>query len=104
MTDLDVSTELDLARNAFGPLPEKVRRRIRRYLAGPTEPRWDDVSSIIVNWQSADCHTLWQAVLAVDPTFPRVGRRTDQHGRILEHWARIPEPKLVVEALRFATH
>lgn len=104
MADLDVNLELDLAHNALGRLPERVRQRIKRFLAHPTEPRWDDVSSIIVNWDAAECSTIWQAVVQVDPTFPRTGRRTDQHGRIAERWSRIPTPELVVKALRFATH
>jgi hypothetical protein len=104
VSKMDVTLELGLARNACGPLSPEIRRRIVRYLARPTEPHWNDIAGIIVNWEAHGCSTIWQAVCQVDPIFPRQGRTMDGLGRIIHPWERIPEPGLVARALRFATH
>jgi hypothetical protein len=103
-SSIDISVELDLARNGAGPLEERDRQRILAYLAHPTEERWDDIAHIIVNGEAVQGSTIWQAVCQVDLTFPRRGRTTDTAGNIVEEWERIPEPALVARALRFATH
>ena len=46
--------------------------------------------------------TLWQAILAVDPTFPNTGKVTDQAGRVVEDWRRFPDSVLIARAIRHA--
>lgn len=99
---VDIERELDLARNMLGPLKPRERTRVRAVLYQPTEETWDDAHGIIVGgdgWM-----TLWQAVIAVDPTFPRVGPSTDVRGRVVERWKRVPSQELLLAALRYATH
>jgi hypothetical protein len=48
--------------------------------------------------------TLWQAVIEVDPTFPKRGRSTDNDNKVIKEWTRIPDRKLLERAIRFATH
>lgn len=94
--------DLDLARNFFGPLDQSIRRRIRRVITSPNARNWEDAHSVIIG--SDGWMTLWQAVIAVDPTFPRTGRVTNQKGDVLEEWRRIPSTDLILRAVRFATH
>jgi hypothetical protein len=98
----DIELELDLARNLFGRLDEEMRERVRAVAVNPTVETWQDAYSVIVG--SDRWLTLWRAVLAVDPSFPRVGRSTDQQGNVVKEWARIPSQELLLRALRYATH
>lgn len=88
---------LDQARNtADQPVSDDARARLYALVEQPTTSTWQDAHSLcIAGWE-----TLWQAVLAVDATFPVLGRRTDQHGDVLEDWERIPDRQLVLAALR----
>jgi hypothetical protein len=43
--------------------------------------------------------TIWEAVLELDPTFPRQGRTTDMDGRIIKDWERIPSQLQVMQAI-----
>lgn len=101
-----VALELNLARNMFGTLPPDIRRRILHYLAKPTVEGWDDIHCILIGWGNGagNAETIWQGVLAVDPTFPTTGRATDLQGNTVEEWSRIPSAELVKQALVFATH
>jgi hypothetical protein len=99
---IDIERELELARNVFGKLRPEYKRALRAVLYHPTEETWEEAHSIIVGadgWM-----TLWQAVIAVDPTFPKVGQRTDVRGRVVERWRRIPSQNLLMAALQYATH
>lgn len=99
---IDIERELELARNVFGKLRPEYKRALRAVLYHPTEETWEEAHSIIVGadgWM-----TLWQAVIAIDPTFPKVGPRTDSRGRIVERWRRIPSQNLLMAALQYATH
>jgi len=99
---VDIEMELDLARNMFGKLKPQYRTMLRAVLYHPSEETWDDARGIIVGadgWM-----TLWQAVIAVDPTFPKVGPATDARGRVVERWRRIPSQELLLAALKYATH
>lgn len=90
---------VDAARNIFGPLEGDERERLAAVLARPTLETWNDAHGLIV----APRFTLWQAWLAVDPSAPRSGRCTDQHGRIVREWARIPDQLTLYRAIRQAT-
>ncbi len=71
---------------------------IKDYLRNPTPDNWDGVSGIIV---CSGGKTIWQSVIAVDPTFPRSGRRYEhQTGKVIKEWERIPDPVLVIRAIK----
>ena len=94
--------DLRFASNLHGALSADVQQRLTAYQRCPCRDHWDDVQSIILN---ADrMLTVWQAVLVVDPTFPSVGKLTDQHGRVLEDWSTIPSRETFMEAIYYATH
>lgn len=94
---------LDQARNMFGPLSEDIRARVQAFLADPTPDAWEGCAHAVIAWR-AGCigTTVWQAVRAVDPTFPNIGRRTVK-GRVVDDWARVPDALLVARAIRQAT-
>ena len=90
---------LERAENVFGKLSEKCKQRIKDYLNDPTYDKWDDISSIII---TSDLKTIWQAVIDIDPTFPKKGRVTDINGNIIKEWDKIPEPYIVLRAIHNA--
>jgi hypothetical protein len=61
---------LDYCQNFFGPLPEHVKQRLKAVLKNPTQETWDKAFCIILNPNKGTGLTLWEAVLAVDPTVP----------------------------------
>ena len=85
--------------NLFGPLDATLRRRLRQVLHDPKR-YWDRDHGLILN--GTTFVTLWQAILAVDPTFQREGKTTDQAGRVVRDWARYPDSVLIGRAIRFA--
>lgn len=91
----DLGLELDLARNMFGPLDSDTRRRIEAVVAAPSQKTWEDAHCIIVG--SDGWMTLWQAVLVIDPTFPR----SKPHDA---PWPKLPNRDLILSALGYATH
>lgn len=96
---------LDGCRNMYGPLAPDIRRRIAAYLAAPSVDGWDDVHSIIVSDDNPRCRTLWQAVIAVDPSFPRTGAPEPAGKRITAQarWrGRFPDAVTVARAIRLA--
>jgi hypothetical protein len=85
---------LNQAENMFGRLGPEPRVRLRAVMDGPTQETWDAAYSLIIN--AASFCTLWQAVLRVDPDFPR----SRGEG---ETWARVPSQHTILRALeRFA--
>ena len=88
------------ARNMFGPLKGDVRERLEAVIANPTEETWDDAFSIILNGKLM---TLWQAWIAVDANAPRTGKRTDQHGKVIQNWQRVPDQLTLYRAIKHAT-
>ncbi|MGD0236352.1 MAG: hypothetical protein ABSC55_17675 [Syntrophorhabdales bacterium] len=82
------------------PLDEEMKQRIYDYLVSPTPTAWSDISGIIVN---SRLMTVWQAVKRIDPSFPATGRSYEVgSGRLLKEWERIPDPDLVLYALKQA--
>lgn len=90
------------ARNFCGPLDRKIRARIVAFLSAPTEAGWDDIAGIIIA-PSLRRGSLWQAVMAVDPTFPNEGPATDSRGKRVRGWSRIPDALLLARAIRHIT-
>lgn len=96
---LDIS--MDMMKNMFGnEVSDSAKKRILEYLKNPTYPKWDDIHGILITPRK----TLWQAILEVDSTFPISGKKTDEKGKIVKDWDRIPEPKLVIKAIKNATY
>ena len=94
---------MDGLENMFGALQPDIRKRLQAVIDNPTERTWDNAHSIIVRWGNSRVNTLWQAVIAVDPSFPRTGPRTDQRGRKIEGWSRIPDRNTILKALLAVT-
>jgi hypothetical protein len=92
---------MDSCRNMFGPLQPEQRQRLEAVLRKPSARTWDDAYSLIVG--ADGWTTLWQAWIAVDDDAPRTGKRTDQAGRVVEGWKRIPDQLTLYRALRYAT-
>lgn len=90
------------AQNFCGPLSPEIRARIIAYLSAPSEDGWSDIAGIIVA-PSIRRGSLWQAVMAVDPTFPNEGPVTDRRGKRLRGWSRIPDAVLLARAIRNVT-
>jgi len=72
------------------------QRRIQRFLNHPSAETWDDIHGILITPRV----TIWQAVLAIDPSFPTVGRRRDELNRVIREWSAIPLPLTVMRAIR----
>jgi hypothetical protein len=86
--------------NVFGTLNRSMRHRLRQVIQNPRK-YWDRDHGIILN--ATDKHlTLWQAVLRVDPSFPRVGPSSNSKGERLEDWQRYPTPELLRAAILYA--
>jgi hypothetical protein len=93
-------TLLANARNGFDkPLSSDSRVRIRKFLREPSESAWDDVYTILVTPRL----TIWQAVCALDPSFPASVASTGSHSGPSWRWTRIPDVMLVARAIREAT-
>lgn len=96
---LDVS--MDMMQNMLGDkISDSAKKRILEYLQNPNYPNWNDIFSILITPRK----TVWQAILDVDSTFPKYGRKTDDKGKIIKDWERIPEPELVIKAIKNATY
>ncbi|MCI0563915.1 MAG: hypothetical protein MN733_36030 [Nitrososphaera sp.] len=95
---VNIDLELEMARNLLeGRLISDIRRRLQAVVNKPTQKTWSNAYSIILN-PHGRINTLWQAVMAVDPTFPNIGPRRG------EQWERIPSQDLLLRAIRYVTH
>ncbi len=91
---------LDKANNMFGALDPGIKARIANFIESPTEENWNDIHGIIVR---APFGSVWRAVIALDPTFPRTGPITNSTGHRITGWKRIPDAMLVARAIRRMT-
>lgn len=91
---------LDKATNYHGPLSPDVRARLATFFNAPSAETWDDVYSIVINPKSLRRGTVWQAVSAIDPTFPR---SCAAFASPALKWERIPDPITVARAIREET-
>jgi hypothetical protein len=98
-----IDIELEMARTCFGELTLEQRNRLLAYYEYPSDETWDDVYNLTI-MPYGHINTVWQAVCAIDPTFPTRGPCVDAFGQRLEPWPRIPSPELFRQALIFATH
>jgi len=81
--------------NSLGRLEGESLARLRAVLSRPSQETWDAAYSLII---SPDGHarTLWQAVLAVKPDFPR----SKHPGK---PWTQIPDSMTIARAIRNAS-
>jgi hypothetical protein len=86
---------LDMTQNMRGHLTGKARDRLVAVLANPTQETWQDACVLILNRDGFKTLTLWQAVIAVDPTFPT----SKPSGK---PWSRVPDYDLIARAIRYA--
>lgn len=90
--------DLNQLENMHGPLDGEMRVRLVAAARNPTQETWSDAYTIILRsgtgWGMG--LTLWQAVLAVDPTFT-MSKGSD------ETWPKVPSTETIERALRFAT-
>lgn len=93
---------LENCENMFGKISPQYQRTIKNYITEPTFDNWDEIQCIIIN-PKGQMKTIWNAVIDIDPTFPRRGRAKDMDGNIIREWERIPEPFTVLQAIREAT-
>ncbi len=87
---------LDRCHNIFGNLAPDLRRRLEAVIENPNHETWDNAYSICISGFT----TLWQAVIAIDPTFPRTGPVEDRAGHRLKGWERVPDQLTLYRALR----
>lgn len=88
---------LAFATNAFGVIKPDIKRRIEKFINNPTVAGWDDIFCIIIKGERLI--TIWQAVIEMDNTFPKVGRCEDMKGNVVEDWRKIPTPQQVIKAI-----
>lgn len=98
-----IEIELDLARTCFGQLTDTQRMWLQAFYYFPSDETWDECCNLTIQPYGM-LNTVWQAVCAVDPTFPTRGPAVDAYGNRVELWPRIPTPDLFRNALVFATH
>ena len=93
-----MNIDLNAASNFFGPLSGEVRVRLMAAINDPGQATWDDAHCIILSF--TPMLTLWQAVIAVDPTFPQSAHLQDDNTFA---WPRTPSPDVIVQAIQYAT-
>jgi hypothetical protein len=86
--------------NMFGPIGSDIRKRLLRVLKNPTDKTWEDAHTIILVG-SGKYLTLWQAWIAVDPSAPEIGPRSNMKRR-LEKWSKVPTQENLFDAIRYA--
>jgi len=85
----------------YGPLARSQICKLLTLIGYPSYTAWDDAHNIILN---SDGMTLRQAVEAIDPSFPRIGKFVATDGTVIAPWPKIPDPETVRQAIVHATH
>jgi len=90
-----VPIAIERCTNMHGKLGPDERKRLLAVINNPTHKTWDAAYSLLVSYTPGRLGvTLWQAVLAVDPTFPNTHR---------VRWGSIPSQQVLLRALDYAT-
>ena len=97
-----MKSKYDGCKNMFGPIGPDIKERLDRFFKNPTEATWDDAHTILIGGDGST--TFWQAVIAVDPTFPRTARLRDPlpDEPPFSIWERIPDLFTAHRALKYA--
>ena len=96
-------TELDWATNESGKLNDDLKQVIYDYLDTPNAETWNDCYNIIINGHGLG-RTVYQAVCIVNNSFAHAGYLVRENGEVVEKWDKIPNTRLVREAIYYATH
>jgi len=91
---------IEFASNLFGSLPVESKERIKRYLNKPTHKNWDDIYCLIISdGSSRKLSTIWQAVVAIDPSFPQSAGCNTSCKDLKKKWPTIPSAETVIHAM-----
>lgn len=93
---------LDNGENMFGKISPVIKKEIKEYINNPSFDQWDKIAHYIIS-PIGQIKTIWNAIVDIDSTFPRTGRAEDSEGNIVREWERIPEPLLVLQAIKYVT-
>lgn len=106
-----MKVDLNLASNMWGPIGGELRARLVAAIERPGEETWDDAYTVILDRGS--WLTLWQAVIAVDPSFAAVSGPVTQwvednsrlggHSEPVAGWERTPDAETIIQAIGYAT-
>jgi len=97
----DPDQYIDPLTNLWGKLKPSERKRLVSVLKKPTNKTWNDAYSIII--RDTGMVSLWQAVIAVDPFFPRRGPSyTSGEAERERVWEKIPSRETLIKALQYA--
>lgn len=95
------------ATNCFGKVGPAVQERIQVFIDRPGYETWDAIYGIILTptkrcncSNRKGCNTVWQAVIAIDPTFPRSG---SSGATAAQRWRKFPDAMTVARAIKHAT-
>ena len=94
-----VDTLIQQTSNILGDLDPVVKARLRSFLDAPSKRTWDAAYSIVLSTGASHCscmprcRTLWQAVCAVDPSFPKRKKKV---------WGKVPDTFTAMRAIRHA--
>lgn len=95
-------TGIEMSRNMFGILKAPMREALYNYYEFPNADNWNDIYAIVISSRGR-ISTVWQAVLAVDPSFPnRIPADAWDTENESARWTRVPSRELFVEALNIA--
>lgn len=85
---------LEFGSNMNGKLSPEIKARLQAVIDHPNQITWNDTFSLILNHRGR-VSTLWQAVLAVNPSFTR--RKCCE-----EEWQQIPTQETIIKAINHA--
>jgi hypothetical protein len=85
---------LEFANNMNGKLSPEIKAQLQALIDQPNQIRWNGTYSLIINHRGK-VSTLWQAVLAVNPSFTR-------SKCCEEEWQQIPTQETIIKAINYA--
>jgi hypothetical protein len=89
---------VEFAHNMFGFLKPYMKEAIYAFLECPNNDSWNEIYGMVIN--KGKISTVWQAVLAVDSTFPDKLTKVAFEDEDVVMWPQIPSRELVLDALR----
>jgi hypothetical protein len=100
----DITIELGLARNMLGAgICDDAKAQIQALVDNPCEATWEAAHSLVICPYGASM-TLWACLCEVRSGYFHIGPVSNQRGRRISGWKRIPTRDDILAALRFATH
>jgi hypothetical protein len=99
-----IEYDLSLARTKSNePISDDAKDQIRALIAAPSAELWDRCRLFVLAIPKNDKPiTLWRAITAIDPSFQKVAGPRDARG--VTTWDRLPTPKMIEDAIAWATH